>query len=120
MTRGQASAGFVLVLLAGCATTTPTATKSQSELLPNPGARIELREVTNDSGQSFEVDVVELLREAMDASLRKEELAWAPGSPSTHFTLSLAIREYNVLDCRLSDHRPISVRLALADQPQLM
>lgn len=48
--------------------------------------------------------------------------SWRPALALDHVLVSrtLAIREYNVLDCRLSDHRPISVRLALAEQPELM
>jgi hypothetical protein len=92
--RGCVAAGFTLVLLTAGCETLPTATKTESELLPDPGARVELKEVRNDSGQSFDVDAVALLREAMDASLREGVLAWEPGSPGTHFTLSIAIRAY--------------------------
>lgn len=91
--RGSPAAAFALALLAaGCAT--PTGTKTESELLPRPGARVELGEVTNPSGQRFDVDATGLLREAMANSLREESLAWSPGSPGDRFLLSLAIREY--------------------------
>ncbi len=45
--------------------------------------------------------------------------SWRPLRALDHVLVSpcLAIRDYEVLDCRLSDHRPISVTLELADQP---
>lgn len=48
--------------------------------------------------------------------------SWRPALALDHVLVSpsLRISEYKVLDCRLSDHRPISVSLALADAPVLM
>lgn len=86
-------AALLLVLLAA-ACATPTGTKTESDLLPRPGARVELSEVSNESGQRFDVDAVGLLREAMAESLREEGLAWTRGGPGDRFVLSLAIREY--------------------------
>jgi hypothetical protein len=91
--RARPLVELTLVLLAaGCVA--PTATKTESELLPRPGSRIELRDVTNESGKRFEVDAPGMLREAMQESLREEELAWTPGAAGERFALSLAIREY--------------------------
>ncbi len=45
--------------------------------------------------------------------------AWRPLRALDHVLVSprLAVGEYEVLDCQLSDHRPIAVTLELADQP---
>jgi endonuclease/exonuclease/phosphatase family metal-dependent hydrolase len=44
--------------------------------------------------------------------------SWRPQLALDHVLVSpsLAIREYEVLDCRLSDHRPIAVTLTHADE----
>jgi hypothetical protein len=85
--------GVSLAALVTMACATPTGTKPVSELLPRPGSRIELREVTNPSGHVFGVDAVHLLEEAMARSLQEEGLTWKPGD-ANHFVLSLAIRDY--------------------------
>jgi endonuclease/exonuclease/phosphatase family metal-dependent hydrolase len=45
--------------------------------------------------------------------------AWRPLRALDHVLVSpcLAVSDYEVLDCRLSDHRPIAVTLELADRP---
>lgn len=45
--------------------------------------------------------------------------SWRPALALDHILVSpsLSIREYDVLDCRFSDHRPISVTVACAEQP---
>ncbi len=47
--------------------------------------------------------------------------SWRPALALDHILVSpsLSIREYDVLDCRLSDHRPISVTVAKAQLPSL-
>jgi len=86
--------GVLVVALVVLACATPTGTQTESELLPRPGARIELREVTNPSGHAFGVDAVRLLEEAMTRSLEQEGLAWKPGDVGDRFVLRLAIRDY--------------------------
>ena len=45
--------------------------------------------------------------------------SWQPALALDHILVSpsLSIREYDVLDCRLSDHRPISVTVTRTEQP---
>jgi hypothetical protein len=64
--------------------------------LPRPGAAIDLRGVKNASGQTFEVDVVSLLREAAQAALQEERLAASASVPAASFVLDLDITEYRV------------------------
>ena len=48
--------------------------------------------------------------------------SWRPSQALDHILVSpsLAIRNYEVLDCRLSDHRPIAVSLTRADHAPVM
>jgi hypothetical protein len=84
---------LLLGFLSGCVT--PTGNKSQSGLLPKPGARVQLAAVTNTSGATFEVDAENLLREAMQTALKNGGLEWSPSFPGTHFDLKLEITEYH-------------------------
>ena len=85
---------LLLIALAGGGCAAPrTSTRSEAGLLPRPGAAIELRAVRNASGQTFEVDVATMLREAAQAALQGERLASA-GSPAASFVLDLDITEY--------------------------
>ena len=59
-----------VLLFAGCATG-PEAVKIQSGGLPRPGAKIELAAIGNKSGESFEYDVESMLRNAIEAALKK-------------------------------------------------
>lgn len=86
--------GILAMALAAVACATPTGTQTESDLLPRPGARIELREVVNPSGHAFGVDAVRLLEASMARSLEEEGLLWKPGEAGDHFVLRLAIRDY--------------------------
>ena len=48
--------------------------------------------------------------------------AWRPLRALDHVLVSprLAVSDYEVLDCRLSDHRPIAVTLEMADRPAML
>jgi hypothetical protein len=85
--------GLALFTFNGCATF-GTAVISQSELLPRPGAKVELRAVENLSGETFEVDVVGLMREAMQQALREQQFEWTSGSTVDRFIVDLGIVEY--------------------------
>ena len=54
-------------------------------------------------------------------SVRPSYPSWRPSLALDHVLVSptLAIGDYEVLDCRLSDHRPISVTLTRAEQPAI-
>lgn len=86
------TATLALAALSACAV--PTGTKTESELLPHPAAKIELVEVSNATGQEFDVDAPALLRAAMEEALRDEDLAASPGFVEDRFVLSLAITDY--------------------------
>jgi hypothetical protein len=93
----RASATPVLglaVLLAAVGCRSPTATETRSELLPRPGARVALGEFSNGTSESFDVDAVGLLHDAMAEALAHEGLAAPAGTAGGAFVLGLAITEY--------------------------
>ena len=63
-----------VMLFAGCATG-PETSKIQSGGLPKPGAKIVLATIGNKSGEAFEYDVENLLRNAIETALKKENLS---------------------------------------------
>ncbi len=86
---------LILIAVSGSGCATPrTSTRGEAGLLPRPGATIELRAVTNASGQTFEVDVVKMLREAAQAALQEEGLATSAATAAAPFFLDLDITEY--------------------------
>lgn len=86
-------AGLLVIAVNGCAGP-GVAVTGGSGLLPKPGALVELREVTNRSGQTFDVDVEGMLRQAMQAALQEERLEWTSQARPEHFVLDLRITEY--------------------------
>jgi uncharacterized lipoprotein YajG len=82
----------VLVFI-GCATG-PETSKIQSSGLPKPGAKIVLSSIENKSGETFEYDVENLLRNAIEAALKKENLSADTAIQTPDFALSLFITEY--------------------------
>ncbi|MBK5099574.1 MAG: DUF4410 domain-containing protein [Desulfobacteraceae bacterium] len=82
-----------VMLFAGCATG-PETSKIQSGGLPKPGAKIVLATIGNKSGEAFEYDVENLLRNAIETALKKENLSVDTAIQRPDFTLSLFITEY--------------------------
>ncbi len=95
MSRSSVRMLLLLLLAVGGGCATPqTSTRGGAGLLPRPGATIELRAVRNASGQTFEVDVASMLREAAQAALQEERLAASAATPNAPFLLDLDITEY--------------------------
>lgn len=85
--------GLLVIMVSGC-TGAGSAVKGDSSLLPKPGALVELRDVKNASGQTFDVDVEATLRRAMHAALEQERLEWRSGARPDRLVLDLRITEY--------------------------
>ena len=87
--------GFLLclILVMGCGGL-GLSMKDESGLLPKPGALVELKDVTNATGQTFDGDVEAMLRGAMRTALQDERLQWTNGSQPHRFGLDLRIVEY--------------------------
>ncbi len=60
---------------------------------PEPGTTIEVGKVTNETGQSFNVNIEQMLTDAIAEELRKENLLWT-GQGTTKLVLSSKLIEY--------------------------
>jgi len=88
-----ASGLFALLVLAqGCAT--PTKTRSLSDALPRPGARVVMKSVTNRSGRTFDTDVSAELRAAMVKQLEARRLLASEPPAKGDLRLDLGITEF--------------------------
>lgn len=83
----------VLILATNCATR-QTPTRTETAGLPRPGAKVALGKVTNATGQTFEVEVQSLLKEAMAEQLTQQDINAGAAPTATDFTLNLDITEY--------------------------
>jgi hypothetical protein len=82
-----------VLLSAGCATG-PEPTRVESSGLPKPGAKVAAATIGNKSGAVFEYDVENLLRNAIEEALKKENLSVDTPIKKPDFALSLFITEY--------------------------
>lgn len=89
----QAASNAVLVLLLyGCGTVAHNI-NLQPNYAPTSGTTLEVGKVSNETGQSFEVNVEQLLTNALYNKLLSNELLWTDGQ--THkLMLSCKIVEY--------------------------
>jgi hypothetical protein len=93
-TRYQIS--FVMVaavlLLVGCGTAQHSV-KVDDAFTPQAGTLVEVGPVTNQTGHTFEVNVDQLLTDALTQELRSQKLLWT-GSDSRRLVLLSTIVEY--------------------------
>lgn len=47
---------------------------------PQPLTRIEVGHVTNETGQTFDIDIKQMLADSLTEALRKQKLLWAGGT----------------------------------------
>jgi hypothetical protein len=90
---GLVSLGFALTVGTGCIGP-GTSVKGRSDLLPKPGARVELRDVVTSPQPGLDIDAAALLRQATDTALKSEQLHWSGEDSRDHFVLNLEITEY--------------------------
>lgn len=86
------SAGIVLFLFAGCATSGTV--KVETDLLPRPGAKVVIDAVTNSTDQTFDFDIETKLFEALQEALTEEDLLADSHSAEPEFSLALKITKY--------------------------
>ncbi len=82
----------LLLFAPGCAT--PTKTKTVSDALPRPGAKVVVGTVTNETGHQFDFDVSAGLRAALAAQLQRRELLAAETPAPGDVLLNLTITDY--------------------------
>jgi hypothetical protein len=84
------------VSLSGCATggQLKTAGGAAADLLPRPGATVEMGEVTSDAEKQPDLDPIALLRESLTTALKDENLLWSGDGGAARFLFSARILNY--------------------------
>lgn len=93
---------LILVLMAiwSCGTAQKDL-KVTSGFVLTPDTKIVVADVSNDTGQVFDVDLIGLLWDALSEALRKQNLLWTKGSAGTPLRLEAHVLKYkkgNVLE----------------------
>ncbi|NOT12499.1 MAG: DUF4410 domain-containing protein [Methylococcaceae bacterium] len=83
---------LVLLTLVGCGSVEHKL-DLQSNYLPVAGTKIEVGKVTNETGQSFDINIEQMLTDALAEKLRDENLLWT-GQGDEKLILSSKIIEY--------------------------
>lgn len=86
-TLGALGAGLLL----GCGTIHHTA-RFDPEFVPEPDTKVEVGEVSNDTGQTYDIDVAQMFRDALLEALEDEDLLAA--RPGEHLIVNARIVEY--------------------------
>lgn len=85
--------GILLMATVGCETIHHEA-KFESDFLPKPDTRVEVGTVTNETGQTFDIDISKMFMDALNEALGKEGLLWMGGSSGEHLIITSKIVEY--------------------------
>lgn len=123
-----------IVLLATCFAALMTlvacggAKPREEEFKPTPlstplaGAKIKVGDVSNNTGQLFDVDVIGMLWNSLDLSLKKRGLLYEPGSPDsqeTPLTIEAHITNYEKGNVLLRPCLPLWGRSVLKVRAEL-
>ena len=82
----------LFMLTQGCVT--PTKTRTVSDALPRPGAKVVVGTVTNQTGQQFNFDLESDLRAAMVKQLESRALLASQSPAASDLLLNLNVTEY--------------------------
>ncbi|HBI14408.1 MAG TPA: hypothetical protein DDY20_02640 [Desulfobulbaceae bacterium] len=83
---------MVLMFLSGCGTVEHKITFDQQYSM-QPGTKVELGTVKNQTGQNFDIDVEKMLADALTNALKKKNLQWTEGA-GPRLVLTADIVEY--------------------------
>lgn len=83
---------MVLVLFAGCGTV-ERKVELDKQYTVQPGTKVVVGSVKNQTGQSFDIDVEKLLADALGDTLKKRNLQWT-GDTAPKLELTAEIVEY--------------------------
>lgn len=85
---------LTFTLISGCATGQVKSTGGTAvDLLPRPGATVELGKITCDVARQLDFNPSDLLRETLVTALKEEHLLW-PGDNTPRFNFSARIVDY--------------------------
>jgi hypothetical protein len=87
---------IVTMALTGCATggQIKTAGGAAAELLPRPGATVEVGEITSGAEKHPDLDPVVLFRESLITALREENILWSGDKATPRFLFDAKIMNY--------------------------
>ena len=85
--------GVFLIFLSGCASVQREAVLA-SEYVVQPGTKVDLVSVTNQTGNSFDIDVEQMLSDALNVALTQRNVLWM-GEDVPRLRLAAEIVEYS-------------------------
>lgn len=118
---------MIFYSLSACATTNPESTYSPpGAKFEHSGVKIKVSDVSNKTGELFDVDVIGLMWNALDVSLHRRALLWDPASGGTPMEVRAEIVEYQKGSIFLRNILPpwgktsIRAKLHLVDQGRVV
>ena len=87
---------LVLLLVAGCGTVEHRVALEQQYVV-QPGTKVEVGAVKNQTGKTFEIDVQKMLADALGNALKERNLQWT-GEAAPKLVLAADIVEYEAGD----------------------
>ena len=85
--------GASIIFLVGCGSVHHNA-QFDDAFSPTAGTKIEIGQVTNESGESFEIDIEGMFTNALAEELGSENLLWVGAGSSDRLILTTTIIEY--------------------------
>lgn len=89
---GYAAIVIAPLLVAGCGTVEQKVALDQGYTV-RPGTKVALGPVTNQTGQTFDIDIEKMMASAFSQALKAKDLEW-PGGDVPRLTLTAEIIEY--------------------------
>ena len=86
---------FTITLLQGCATNQVNTTGGEAaDLLPHPGATVELKKIAIQDQQQYDFDPVALFNEKLVETFKDEQLLWSGDKTAPRFIFDATIINY--------------------------
>lgn len=85
---------LVLFVLCACGSSKEPAASSATGPPPNSPTKIRVIDVSNNTGELFDVDVIGLLWSGLDDALKKRGMFWTPNVPNPPLTLEAQVVKY--------------------------
>jgi len=85
---------LVLLSLCACGSSKEPAASTATGPPPNSPTKIRVVDVSNNTGELFDVDVIGLLWSGLDDALKKRGMFWTPDSPNPPLTIEAQVVKY--------------------------
>ena len=86
--------GTLMLVGSGCGSVSHNA-QFESGFTPKADTRIEVGPVTNDTGQTFDVNIQQMFTDALTKQLQTDNLLWTAGQQGGHLIINSKIVEYD-------------------------